>query len=185
MRLPLLLIALLATATATATATAAEWKMDAAASTLSFSSSYLGDAFEGRFERFEADIDFTPGAAPSGRFDVRIELASANTDNEERDQTLATDEFFDSGSQPEATWVAEDFEYLGDDRYIANGVLTLRGSSHPVPLSFTWTEAGEQATLDGSAAVERLRFGVGTGDWADADTIGHNVDVRTQLQLIR
>lgn len=151
-------------------------------SSLGFTATYQGEAFEGRFAKFTPLIRFDPTDLADSRFDVRIDLASADTDNEERDDLLLGAEFFDTGVVPEARYVATRFRALGGDRYVAEGELTLRGISKPVPLNFTWTP-GAQPTLQGEAELSRLAFRVGIGDWTDTGLLPDAVIVKTRLVL--
>ena len=153
----------------------------ASRSTLGFASSYDGETFEGRFSQFSAAIAFDPASA-AGRFDVVIQLASAGTDNDERDETLLGADFFDSDAMPQARYQATAFRKLADGRFVADGTLTLRGISQPVPLTFRWTP-GAAPTLEGTATVKRLAFGVGTGDWDDVEVMPDAVSVTTRLVL--
>ncbi len=163
--------------------TAADWTPVADASSLGFKSSYEGEAFEGRFQKFDAVIAFDPAKLDGSRFEVTIPLSGADTQNPERDETLKGSEFFDAaGKQPQAKYSASKFRALGGDRYVAEGTLSLRGVSKPVPLEFTWT-AGAQPVLEGKATVNRLDFGVGGGDWADTELIPNAVQVTTKLTL--
>lgn len=177
MRALIALIALLALPAIASTPT----YIAAAGSTLGFGSSYDGEAFTGRFDRFRADIAFDP-VAVAGRFDVAIELASAGTDNDERDETLLGSEFFDATSVPQARYVATRFRKLADGRFVADGTLTLRGITKAVPLTFTWTP-GASPVLAGTATVPRLAFNVGTGDWADTEVLPDAVSITTRLVL--
>lgn len=152
-------------------------------STLGFSASFQGEAFDGKFARFTPQIRFDPARLATSRFDVRIQLASANTRNDERDEMLRSSEFFDTATKPEARFIATRFRALGGNRYAADGMLTLHGVSKPVLLSFTWT-AGAKAVLSGEATLKRLDFGVGTGDWADTELLPNEVKVRTRLALV-
>lgn len=151
-------------------------------STLGFSASFDGDGFEGRFARFTPSIEFDPKQLASSRFDVRIELASADTKNSERDEMLHGNGFFNASKQPQARYVATRFRALGGNRYVADGVLTLNGLSKPVPLAFTWS-GGAKPVLVGSASLKRLDFGVGTGEWADTSDLPNEVRVTTRLLL--
>lgn len=151
-------------------------------SSLGFTATYQGEAFEGQFGKFTPAIRFDPAKLAESRFDVRIDLASASTDNEERDGMLVGEEFFDSGTVPEARYVASAFRALGGGRYVADGTLTLRGVSQAVPLEFTWT-AGAQPQLVGKAKLSRLAFKVGTGDWSDTALLPDEVTVTTRLLL--
>jgi len=152
-------------------------------STLGFSASFQGESFDGKFARFTPQIRFDPAKLATSRFDVRIQLASANTRNDERDQMLRSSEFFDIATQPEARFIATRFRALGGNRYAADGTLTLHGVSKPVALNFTWT-AGAKTVLSGEATLKRLDFGVGTGDWADTELLPNEVRVKTRLALV-
>ncbi len=152
-------------------------------STLGFSASFQGEAFDGKFARFTPQIRFDPAKLATSRFDVRIQLASANTRNDERDQMLRSSDFFDVAAKPEARFIATRIRALGGNRYAADGTLTLHGVSKPVLLSFTWT-AGAKAVLSGEATLKRLDFGVGMGDWADTELLPNEVKVKTRLALV-
>jgi polyisoprenoid-binding protein YceI len=151
-------------------------------STLGFSASFQGERFEGQFERFTPQIRFDPARLQDSRFDVAIDLGSADTDNPDRDEVLLGAEFFAVASQAQARYVATTFRHLGDDRYVADGTLTLRGISQPVELRFTWTP-GATPVLTGQATLKRLAFEVGTGDWSDTALMPDEVTVDTRLQL--
>ena len=153
-----------------------------AGSSLKFTASYEGESFTGRFEQFDAAIRFDPANLADSRFDVRIALASAQTDNEERDDALMEPEFFDAKAKPEARYEANRFTKLKDGRWRADGTLTLRGVKKAVPLVFSWT-AGPRPVLVGEAVVNRLDFGVGTGEWGDLALIPNKVVVNTRLVL--
>ncbi len=163
---------------------AADWRMDPAGSMLGFVGSAQGERFEGRFGEFQATIRFDPDDLGNARFDVSIALASADTANAERDETLRGSDFFFVRRHPEAHYHAERFRALGDGRYAADGELSLRGITRPVTLEFRWT-AGEPAILEGEATLRRLDFDIGGGDWADLDMIANQVLVRTRLVLHR
>lgn len=176
---PMFLLCLLLTASFTTRA--ADWVAQPG-STLGFSASFQGETFKGEFGKFSPRIRFDPAQPAQGRFDVRIQLASADTRNEERDEALHGSEFFNAGKLPEARYVATKFRALGGNRFVADGVLTLRGISKPVPLSFTWT-AGARPVLVGQARLRRLDFAVGTGEWADTELLPNEVAVNTRLLL--
>jgi polyisoprenoid-binding protein YceI len=151
-------------------------------STLGFTASYQDEAFEGSFARFTPAIRFDPADLASSRFDVRIVLASAGTDNAERDEMLLGSEFFDAAGVPEARYIATRFRALGGNRFVAEGTLSLRGVSKPVALAFTWTP-GAKPVLAGEATLSRLAFKVGTGDWTDTELLPDAVKVKTRLVL--
>ncbi|HEX5755942.1 MAG TPA: YceI family protein [Arenimonas sp.] len=152
-------------------------------SQLGFTAEFQGEAFEGRFARFTPAIRFDPDDLAGSRFDVRIELASADTDNEERDELLLGGDFFAVGDQPDARYVATRFKSLGNGRYVAEGELSLRGVTKAVPLTFSWTP-GSPTVLEGEATLDRLAFKVGVGDWSDTGLLPASVKVTTRLLLM-
>ena len=165
----------------TSVASAADWAQQEG-STLTFSGSAQGEAFEGGFRKFTADIRFDPANLDSARFDVSIQLASVDSANSERDDTLRSGEFFNVASTPEAHYLAERFEKVGDG-YVARGELTLNGRTLAVPLHFQFKAEAGSATLDGKATLNRVDFNVGSGDWADPSMIDTSVSVNTHLEL--
>jgi polyisoprenoid-binding protein YceI len=181
LRTAILSVALLC-ASAAMPARAASYRADSASATLTFTGSYQGEAFNGRFGRFDAAITFDPANLATSRFDVTVTLVSADTRNSERDDMLKGADFFNVVKMPTAHYVATKFRSLGGNRYAADGALTLRGVTRPVTLNFTWT-SGATPALTGDASVNRLDFGVGGGDWADPSTIGNAVKVHTSLLL--
>jgi len=162
-------------------ASAAHWRV-LPGSTLGFSTSFEGEAFEGAFGKFTPSIDFDPKQLATSRFDVVIELASADTKNDERDEALRGTDFFNSKKTPQARYLATKFRALGGNRYAADGTLTLNGMSKPVVLEFSWTP-GAKTVLAGSASLKRLDFKVGTGEWSDTSDLPNEVKVKTRLLL--
>ncbi len=162
---------------------AAEWSVDPESSILGFSGTAEGMAFEGTFKQFSPKIQFDPADLSSARFEVEIILGSADTNSAERDETLRGSDFFATKRFPSATYTATSFRDLGEGKFAADGSLSLRGAEKPVTLEFSWKSSDGRATLDGSSMLQRLDFEIGTGDWADAATISHEIAVRTHLEL--
>jgi len=147
---------------------------------LSFASAYQGETFTGLFPDFSTTLSFDPSAPQDARLEVTIPLATADTKSGDRDGTLKTADFFDVARFATARYTASGFRSLGDDRYVADGTLELRGVKKPVALTFTWTP-GERPVLAGRATVKRLDFDVGGGDWADVSIIPDEVAISTRV----
>lgn len=173
-------LALCALLAATTPVAAAEWAQQAG-STLRFATAYDGEAIDGAFARFRTTLDFDPAHPGDARLDVTIDLASAGTGHDERDEVLHGADFFDADGTATARYSATGFRALGDGRYVADGTLALRGRSREVPLRFSWT-GGATPRLVGEATVPRLAFGVGGGeDWADVAVLPDEVAVRVDV----
>lgn len=156
--------------------------VQAPGSTLAFAGKYQGEVFVGRFPGFSTRLSFDPRKLDASRLEVTIPMATATTRNADYDGEMRGAAFFDAAKFPQATYVATQFRALGGNRYAADGTLTLRGASKPVTLTFEWTQ-GENPVLFGRAAVQRLDFGVGGGQWADTGLIPNAIAVSTRVVL--
>ena len=159
------------------------WKLDAGHSTLTFTGTYQGESFEGRFKRFDAKVNYDPGDLAHAKFDVMVDIASVDTANTERDQALPGKAFFDTAQFPRAHFVTTRFRKGANGQVFADGTLSLRGTSKPVTLAVKFAQAGSGATLEVDTTLKRLDFGIGSGDWSDTSMIGNGVTVHGHLAL--
>ncbi|CAM5240404.1 YceI family protein [Rhodanobacter lindaniclasticus] len=178
-RLAILLLALALPGLAAAT----DYTVQSASSTLGFSGTFQGETFQGRFTQWNAAISYDPAALAASKFDVTVHPASVETGDSDRDSALPGAAFFDVAKFPEARFVTTGFRRDGN-RVIADGTLTLRGVSKPVSLQVNFVPQGSGATLDVSGSVQRLDFGVGSGEYADTTVIGAEVKIAAHLQLV-
>lgn len=149
-------------------------------STLTFTSSYDGESFSGKFGGFATVFSFDPAKLDASKLDVTITLSGTNSGSGDRDATLIGGDFFNVAKFALARYTATRFRALGGNSYAADGTLDLRGISKPVTLTFTWTP-GASPVLAGKATVKRLDFGVGGGDWADTKVIPNDVTITTNI----
>jgi polyisoprenoid-binding protein YceI len=159
---------------------ARDWQVDAAKSTLGFKGSYQGEGFEGRFKKFDATIAYDAADLSKSKFDVTIDLASADTGNGDRDDSLHGEDFFDVKKTPKAHFVTESFAQ-GADGVEAKGKLTIRDKTQPVTLKVKFSASGDNATLDVDTVLKRVDYGLGaSSDWSD---VGSDVPVHGHLVL--
>src|SRR4030095_8915589 len=147
---------------------ATQWTLQPRESKLTFVGTQARAEFEGAFERFTADIKFDPQDLAGSRFDVKIDTASANSRDSERDEAHKRD---------------DPFAGKGGNKFPASGKLTLRNVTREVPIEFTFEQKNGSAWLKGSAQLKRLDFGVGQGDWKDTENVGNDVKVNFVLLL--
>jgi polyisoprenoid-binding protein YceI len=160
---------------------ARDWQVDAANSALTFKETYSGEGFEGRFKKFTATISYDETDLASAKFDVSIDMASVDTQNSDRDDSLATSDFFDTAKFPQAHFTTQSFAKAADGGIEAKGTLTIRNQTKPVTLKVHFAATGGTATLDVDATLKRLDFGLGvSSDWND---IGKDVPVHGHLVL--
>jgi polyisoprenoid-binding protein YceI len=159
------------------------WRVDAAHSTLTFTNTYQDVSYKGQFRRFTAKIDYDPNDLAHAKFDVSLDITSLDTQNAERDHTALGADFFDATKFPRAHFITTSFHKTADGKVVADGTLTLRGISKPVSLDVEFSPRGSTATLDVTARLKRLDFGIGAGEWADPSMVGDEVTVHGHLVL--
>ena len=154
-------------------------------STLGFQTAWSGQPLSGRFDKWKADILFSPDALDRSRLSVTIDVGSVNTGDQQRDASLPSDDWFDATAHPQATFTASRFSKSGADRYVAHGRLSLRGVSRPVDLPFRLHITGDKAEASGVTSLDRTAFGVGQGEWKQTDQIPAKVTVSVHLTAKR
>lgn len=159
------------------------WQTQPKESTLTFVGTQAGAQFEGVFEKFTADIKFDPQDLAGSRFEVKIDMASVNSRDGERDDTIRSADLFDVKHWPTGRYVADKFTAKGGGKFGATGKLTVRDVTRTVPIEFTFENRNGSAWLKGTAAIKRLDFGVGQGDWRDTETVANEVKIRFALLL--
>lgn len=161
------------------------WTVDHAASRIGFSSSHAGRAFKGTFQRWTADIRFDPDALESARAEVSVDLTSAVTGDTTYDKTLPTADWFNTSKFAEARFVTSAFRKTGDGAFEADGTLDLRGATVPVTLSFSFTQTGQTAVIQGTTNLRRLDFDIGKQSDAGGAWVGLDVPVSVTVSLTR
>lgn len=163
-----------------APAFALPWSVIPGQSTFTFTATQMGQAFTGVVQKYQADIDFDPDKA-AGRVTVDIDIASLGTGDKDRDRTIPAPEWFDTPHFPAARFAADSFRKTGPGAFEAEGTLTIKGISVPVAVPFTFEKvegsALSQARVKGHVTLDRSKFRLGTGDWADTSVIANEVAV--------
>jgi cytochrome b561/polyisoprenoid-binding protein YceI len=154
----------------------AEWTVQPGGR-LGFSATWAGSPISGHFGLWKSAIRFTPDAPEETTIRISVDLASVNTDDSQRDESLKGPDFFDVETHPKAVFTANGVRPLGRDRFEARGVLDLHGVRQPATLSFTMKIKGDMAQVSGTTKLDRTAFGVGSGEWAATDQIASGVGV--------
>jgi polyisoprenoid-binding protein YceI len=177
-------LAFVALAGAAHAAPAPHWTVDPA-SKLGFTGKFGGEAFNGAFRRWTAQIAFDPRNLAGSSVQVSIDMTSATTGDNDRDSALPGPDWFAAAKFPRASFVTREIKDLGGGRFQAIGDLTIRGVSHPVALPFTLAISGDTARMNGQLAINRTAFGVGQGQWKTGETIDTQVVVGVALTAHR
>ena len=103
---------------------------------------------EGTFSGMKGDVDFDKNNLKSSSFDVTIDVATVNTDNEKRDAHLRNEDFFEVEKYPtirfNSTAVVKSKK---EGYYIAKGKLTIKNTTKDVKIPFTYKDKVFKGTL--------------------------------------
>ncbi|HEU0276641.1 MAG TPA: YceI family protein [Rhodanobacteraceae bacterium] len=157
------------------------WRVDAMRSTLAFTALCQGARTEGRFGRFTADVAYDPRDVARSRFAVRVDVASLDTGNAQRDQATLGARALDAGRFPRAYFTTTELRAVGGE-VTALGELKLRGVVRPVVLQVRFVPRGAAATLEVTARLSPRDFGVDCGPVQPAD--GATVHARLLLDPV-
>jgi cytochrome b561/polyisoprenoid-binding protein YceI len=160
------------------------WKV-APQSTLSFDTAWSGQPIRGRFDRWTADVAFSPETLDRSHVRVTVDVASAGTGDGERDASLKSGDWLDADAHPKAVFTANRFEKTGAETYVAHGSLELRGVRRRVDLPFRLRTLGDTAHVTGRTTIQRSDFGVGRGEWTATDQIPAAVSIVVDLRAQR
>ncbi len=161
------------------------WTIDQAQSRLGFVATWQESEFAGVFRKFDAHIFFDGKDVPHSRFQVTVDVTSADTQSPDRDEAMARPEWFFHTRFPVATFETQRIRFLGNEHYVAEAELTLKGITHPLTLPFTWREDGDSARMTGETVLKRTDFRIGDGEWSTGEMIGLDVKVIVELNLTR
>lgn len=179
---PALAHALIAAALAV-TVPAYAQRVDAAASEIAFSTRIMGAPVAGRFARWDATLQFDPRRPEAASLVLRIDIAGATFASAEVSAEAQRAPWFDGARFAQAQFQSTAVKAVADDRYELAGRLALKGQTRDLAVPVTLVQTGTTARARGSFVVKRLDFGIGTGEWADASLVAHEVQVRFDIAL--
>ena len=171
---------------------APEWRIDMAHSSVSFEVNHFFTPVDGRFNEFEMKFSFDPEDLSTSSVQTTINVESIYTAHERRDGDLKSDNFFDAEKHPQIKFVSTSFEKKGSE-YIVNGDLTIKETTKTVSIPFqvlgTIDHPRREGTLvmglKGDVTINRLDYGVGTGDWIRTNVVGNEVQVSIMIEASR
>jgi polyisoprenoid-binding protein YceI len=172
---------------------AGTWAVDPVHSEIGFTVRHLMvTKVRGRFEKFEGEI-VTGDDILDTRATLTVELNSINTGNEDRDNDLRSSNYFEADKYPTMTYRVTDLRADGD-RYVADGELTVKDITKPVPLQVEFHGispdpwGGTRAGLSATGEINRKDFGVTVdmpmegGGLVVGDKIQINLEIEAVLQ---
>ena len=165
-------------------ASAMEWGVTPQNSQVAFEASGSGYNTKGIFKDYKTEIEFDPETPEEASIRVTLDMRSASTGAADTDQTLQSEDLFDSGRHPTAEFIARGAKPDGGGKYVLNGQLTLKGVTRPVTLPFSIDIAEGIAAVKAETKINRLDFGVGPENVAGL-AVDKDVKLTIDLRAMR
>lgn len=173
MRHPLALVTatLLVVLVTTSHTWSSNWRIDPAHSRVSFIVTKWGLVdVEGRFRTHSGTITFDPAAPEGGSIEWTVSVASVDTGEPRRDETLLDEEYFHAARHPNLTFRSTSIKKTGSsNRFDVTGTLTIRGVAKTVTLPVTYRGRhdvpgeGLMDMFQTSFTIDRFDFGIRGG----------------------
>lgn len=144
--------------------------------------------FVGRFERFDAALDFEAADVSASRVEAEIEIASLDIANDDFAETLTGPNWFDAASFPAASFRSTLIEKTGDKTGRMTGDLTLRGVTAPVTLDVTFNggandilRTGYVVGFSARGVFSRKTFGIDRFE----GIVGDDVAIEIEAEFVK
>jgi polyisoprenoid-binding protein YceI len=139
------------------------WTVDPAHSNIEFSVKHLGIAtVRGAFNEFEGS--FEVGEDGSARARGTVNAASIDTNEDQRDTHLRSEDFFHAEVHPQFSFESTEIRELDEESFLIHGDLTMRGVTRRIVLEAELQ--GTEIDLWGNERVAlEARGQLNRGDW--------------------
>ncbi|MBI2861450.1 MAG: YceI family protein [Chloroflexi bacterium] len=174
---------------------ASTWVIDPAHSSVEFSAKHMMiSTGKGRFAKFDVDVDFDEAAPEQSRVEARIDAASIDTKQPQRDAHLSSADFLDADNFPWIVFTSRRVESQGNGRYHLVGDLTIRDVAREVVLDTTFEGLAKDpmgnlhAGFTAETTINRTDFGLTwnmaleTGGFLVGDTVKISIEIELIAQ---
>lgn len=119
--------------------TKAAWVVDPTHTSVEFAVKHmLVSTVRGRFTKYDLAVHLDEQHPERSRVEARIDAASIDTREAQRDAHLRSPDFLEAERHPYLTFTSKRIEKVGQDRYRVTGNLTIRGVTREVVLATTY-----------------------------------------------
>lgn len=164
------------------------WTVDPAHSNVEFSAKHLGIAtVRGAFNEYEGSFEVGEDGTAKAR--GTVEVASIDTNEDQRDTHLRSADFFDADVHPQLSFESTEIRPLDEDTFLIHGDLTMRGITQPIVLEaeLQGTEidpwGNERVALEARGQLNRRDWNMtfnqalGSGNMLVSDKIKLSLDI--------
>lgn len=146
-------------------------------SDLSFTFKQMGVPVDGKFKKFEAQLDFDAKKPEAGKIAFTVDLGSVSLGDASFDAEVGKAPWFDTKRNGKATFVSTGIKPTGPAKYDVAGKLTIKGAVRDIVVPITLANG----VASGAVPIKRLDFKIGDGEWADTSVVANDVAVKFKL----
>ncbi|KOS06248.1 hypothetical protein AM493_09550 [Flavobacterium akiainvivens] len=169
------------------------WVLDPAHSEIHFKIRHLViSTITGSFRVFNGTMttpqhdDFANAA-----FDLKIDVYSIDTNNEQRDEHLKSADFFEADTYPDILFKSSDFKHIEGDKHELTGALTIKGITKNITLEVLFGgEAKDgfgvnRAGFEITGVINRNDFNIHAADVTEAGglVLGEEIKLYANIQF--
>jgi len=171
-----------------------KWVIDPAHSEIQFKVKHLMiTTVTGYFQNFNLEVDTEDeDFTKASRIEFTADIDSINTNNEQRDTHLKSDDFFNAEQFKQLKFVGKTFEGSGDN-YKLHGDLTIRDVTKPVTFNVEYggivvdpygqTKAG--FTVDGKVNRKEFKLTWDAVTEAGQVVVSNEIKLHCEIQLVK
>ncbi len=164
-------------------AASAAQKLVPAQSEVAFTSKQMGVPVQGKFERFDAQVNVDPARPEAGKVSFTVDLASAAIGTAEAAAELKKPDWFNVAKFPSANFQSSSIKSLGNGKIDMTGKLTIKGISNEIHVPMTLAQQGDTLKVSGEFTIKRLDYKIGAGEWGDTSLVANEVLVKPRLTI--
>jgi len=169
---------------------AATYRIDERYGSIAFSVSVLGlFSVGGRFLRFAGALSLDPRRPEATAIDVLVPTAEVDLPLAEQRELIRSPAYFDSEAHPTARFVSRTVSVVAADRFVIEGLLTLRGVTNPITLEARLTERRrdpsrgvETADVLALGTLSRSAFGMVADRLLLSDRV--RLEIRVRIEVV-
>lgn len=172
---------------------AGKWVIDKPHTNVRFSVSHLVVSdVDGSFKSFDGSMTATKPDFTDANIVFTADVNSINTDNENRDKHLKSDDFFNAEKFPQIKFVSKSFKALGNSKYLLSGDLTIRDITKPVNFDVTYGGTVTSAAMGGTHAGFKAKTTINRFDYnlkwnaateAGGAVVGKEVEITLNIDM--
>lgn len=155
-----------------------KWTLDKGHSNVKFTVTHMVvSEVDGSFKNFDGTVESSKPDFSDAVINFTVDVSSVDTDNENRDKHLKSDDFFNAEQFPQMKFQSTAFKPLGGNKYQLNGNLTIRDITKPVSFDVTYggsinTPKGAKVGFKAKTTINRFDYNL---KWDRATEAGNLV----------